>query len=155
MMALPFYIKKVSQGKKKKSYGNSNQPHRPKPDPETCCCTNGGGACRLFVVQGLQLTSVLLSPQHEFHLIIPKICFSITSTTTHPPIHAIKHFGALKDGDQTKSGVWNLCFVGFSVGPCIYGLLKHTKPGLGIRYLCLKILIPASSFGSGWFLFKT
>jgi hypothetical protein len=80
MMALPFYIKKGISRQKKKSYGNSNQPHRPKPDPETCCCTNGGGACRLFVVQGLQLTSVLLSPQHEFHLIIPKICFSITTS---------------------------------------------------------------------------
>jgi hypothetical protein len=69
---------------KKKSYGNSNQPHGPKPSYKRK--TNNlllhyGGACMLFVVQGLQLTSVLISPQHEFHLIIPKICFSITSTT--------------------------------------------------------------------------
>jgi len=89
-VALPFYIKKYLKAKEEEEElmktltTQAKQTKLLKKKTHYLLHYGGAAGCCCCWPRALQLTSVLLSPQHEFHLIIPKNCFSITSTTMVP-----------------------------------------------------------------------
>jgi hypothetical protein len=165
-VALPFTLKKYLKAKEELWKLQNQAIKRP-----TTCCTM---VVLQLVGPGLQLTSVLLSPQHEFHLMIPKNCFSITShhnlmipknlfhyyfSPQFDDTQELFHYYFAPQFDDTQElfhyyfspqlllqtahpcnkaflvhwkmviKIWGLelCVVGFSVSPCIYGLFEHTS----------------------------